>query len=230
VLKFLRRRGLVYREGNNWTLKHFQWLRGLLADDVLGGEDAEVFREYLTLLEYKLQRRDALDRRIEEIALSPTYREGAARLGSFRGISTHAAMVLLTELGDWRRFEHPRQLMAYVGLVPSEHSSGERRSLGSITKTGNSHCRHVLVQAAWSYRYPPRVGAALKKRQEGQPPEVVAHSWKAQQRLHHLFGRLTHRKNSQIAVVAVARELVGFLWAVMQDPDAAPASNFEEAA
>lgn len=230
VLKFLRRRGLIYREGKNWTLKHFRWLRGLLTDGVLEGEDEEVFREYLALLEYKLARRDELDRRIKELALDPAYREAVGRLSSFRGISTHAAMVLVTELGDWRRFEHPGQLMAYVGLVPSEHSSGESRRLGSITKTGNSHCRHVLVQAAWSYRHPPRVGSALKKRQEDQPPDVVAHSWKAQHRLHKVFRRLEYRKNSRIAVVAVARELVGFLWAVMQDLEAARPRDIAEAA
>ena len=110
--------------------------------------------------------------------------------------------------------------MAYVGLVPSEHSSGHRENRGSITKAGNSHCRHVLVQAAWSYRYPPRVGARLRERQEGLPPEVVAHSWKAQHRLHKLFRRIEERRGSRIAVVAVARELAGFVWAVLQDVEA----------
>jgi len=219
ILKFLRRRGLVYREGRNWTHKHFAWLRGLLADGVLEGEDQEVFREYLALLDYKLARRDELDRRIEALALEPAFRERVGRLRCFKGLDTHGAMVLTTELGDLRRFETPRQLMAYVGLVPSEHSSGEQRRLGSITKAGNSHCRHVLVQAAWSYRSPPRLGPALKKRQEGQPPAVVAHSWKAQHRLHKVFKRLAYRKNRQIAAVAVARELAGFLWAVLQDVD-----------
>ncbi len=230
VLKFLRRRGLVYREGDNWTLKHFRWLRGLAADRVLEGEDEVVFREYLALLDYKIARRDELDRRIEGLALSPAYREPVGRLNSFRGVSTHAAMVLATEIGDWRRFERPGQLMAYLGLVPREHSSGESRRQGSITKSGNSHARHVLVQAAWSYRHPPRVGAALKKRQEDQPADVVAHSWKAQHRLHKVFRRIEYRKNSQIAVVAAARELVGFLWAVMQDVEIGEKGHVNRAA
>ena len=126
-------------------------------------------------------------------------------------------MVLVTEIGDFRRFEHPGKLMAYVGLVPSEHSSGRTRRQGPITKAGNSRARHVLVQAAWSYRFPPGRGAVLKRRQEGQPPDTIAHSWKAQHRLHKVFKRLAMRKNSQIAAVAVARELAGFVWALMQD-------------
>lgn len=217
VLKFLARRGLVYREGQNWTGKHFTWLRSLLGGEHLEEEDRTVYAEYLSLLDYKLQRREELDRRIKEIALEPAYREPVGWLCAFKGIRTHAAMVLVSEIVDFRRFERPGQLMAYLGLVPSEHSSGARQRLGAITKAGNSRCRHVLVQAAWSYRHPPRLGAPLRRRQEGQPPEVVAHSWKAQHRLHKRFRQLEYRKNSRIAVVAVARELAGFVWAAMQD-------------
>lgn len=217
VLKFLARRGFVYREGKNWTGKHFTWLRRLLSGTQLEAEDRTVFAEYLSLLDYKLQRREELDRRIEELALEPAYREAVGRLCAFKGIRTQAAMVLVSEIGDFRRFERPGQLMDYLGLVPSEHSSGERQRLGPITKAGNSRCRHVLVQAAWSYRHPPRLGAPLRQRQQDQPAEVIAHSWKAQHRLHKRFRQLEYRKNSRIAAVAVARELVGFVWAVMQD-------------
>jgi transposase len=219
LLKFLARRGWVYRAGTNWTLKHFSWIRGLLADGTLAGEDQIVVTEYLALLEYKLGRREELDRRIEALALLPLYRQAVGRLRCFRGIDTHAAMVLATEIGDWRRFERPNQVMAYLGLVPSEHSSGERERKGSITKAGNSHCRHVLVQAAWSYRHPPRRSGALAERQAGQPADVVAHAWKAQHRLHKLYRRISDRRMSRVAIVAVARELVGFLWATMQGVD-----------
>ena len=140
-----------------------------------------------------------------------------ARLQCFRGLDTHGAMVLATELADWRRFGSARELMAYFGLVPREHSSGERQRRGSITKAGNSHVRHVLVQAAWSYRFAPKVGVALTKRQEGQDPRVIAHAWKAQHRAYKVFHRLSAARPPQVAVVAVARELVGFLWAVMRD-------------
>ena len=232
LLKFLRRRGFLYREGEHWTQRHFAWMRSLLHEKQkqLVEEDALVVSEYLALLEYKLSRREELDRRIEEIALRPFYRPVVERLKCFRGIETHSAMVLASEIGDWRRFESPRQLMTYLGLVPSEESSGEYRRQGRITKSGNSHCRHVLVQAAWSYRRPPTRGAALKRRQRGQPSGVIAHSWKAQQRLYKLFHRISARKASQVAVVAVARELVGFLWAVMQELDVAQQGQQKNAA
>ena len=129
--------------------------------------------------------------------------------------------MLATEIVDWRRFEHPRQLACYLGLISREDSSGDRTRLGSITKAGNSHFRHVLVQAAWSYRHRPQTSVDLKRRQAGQPPAVITHAWKAQHRLHQRFNHLAYRKRLQIAVVAVARELVGFLWAVMQDVTAA---------
>ena len=217
ILKFLARRGLVYREGRNWTLRHMMWLRAIQRDAVLETEDQTVFSEHLALLDYKVDRRDEFDRHIEALALEPAYKEAVGRLCCLKGISTQAAMVLVTEIGDFRRFEHPGKLMAYVGLVPSEHSSGGTRRQGSITKAGNSRARHVLVQAAWTYRFPPRRGAVLNRRQEGQPPEAIAHSWKAQHRLHKVFQRLAGRKTSQIAAVAVARELAGFVWALMQD-------------
>lgn len=229
VTKFLARRGFVYREGSNWTQRHWAWLRGLLRDGLDPG-DRTAFGEYLALLEYKISRRDDLDRQIEELAVSSTYRAAADHLRCFRGISTIAAMTLLTEIGDWRRFERPSQLMAFLGLVPSEHSSGQRQYRGPITKAGNSRCRHVLVQAAWSYRARPAVGAELERRQRGQPPAVIAHAWKAQHRLHKTFHRIAARKSSHIAVVAVARELVGFLWAVMQDAPLNPAQPRLEAA
>jgi transposase len=218
ILKFLRRRGFVYRDGSNWTAGHLQWLRSLLgSNDALAPEDRLVFGEYFALLEYKLDRREEMDRRIEELALLPQHRAVVERLRCFRGIDTHSAMVLATEIGDWRRFDSPRQLMAYMGLVPSEHSSGDRRRQGSITKCGNAHCRHVLIQAAWSYRSRPTVGAPLKKRQRGQSPDVIAHAWKAQYRVHKLYSRIAVRRTTAIAVTAAARELVGFLWAAVRD-------------
>jgi transposase len=218
ILKFLARRGFVYREGTNWCTPHLRWLQQLTTDQSpLTPADRLVFREYHALLQYKLQRRDELDREIEHLAELPTLAPMVKRLQCFRGIALQGAMVLATEIVDWRRFTRPTQLAAYLGLVSREDSSGDRERKGSITKAGNSHCRHVLVQAAWSYHYRPAVSADLKRRQAGQPPGVIAHAWKAQQRLHQRYTHLSYRKQPQIAVVAVARELVGFLWAVMQD-------------
>ena len=187
---------------------------GTLADD-----DRLVLTEYLTLLEFKLQRRDALDRRIEALALTPRYKPVVDRLCCLRGIRTQSAMVLATELGDLRRFESPASAHGLRRLVPREDSSGERRRLGAITKAGNARVRHVLVQAAWNYRRRPSVGKALKQRQEGQPPEVIAHAWKCQHRLYRVFHRLAERKPRQVAATAVARELIGFVWAVLHELD-----------
>lgn len=218
LLKFLARRGLVFREGGHWTQRHMMWLHSLgKGATLLAPEDAIVFREFLTLLEYKLSRRAELDTQIEALALTPAFATAVGWLRCFRGVQTHTAMVLATEIVDWRRFETPRQLMAYLGFVPTERSSGDRERRGSITKAGNSHCRHVLMQAAWSYRRPPQVGIPLAARQRGQPAAVVAHAWKAQHRLHKRYRRLSERKPPQVAVVAVARELVGFLWGVMRE-------------
>ena len=129
---------------------------------------------------YKLQRREELDRQIAQLAELPTLKPMVQTLQSFRGISLHSAMVIATELVDWRRFERPGQLACYLGLVSRGDSSGPRQRLGSSTKAGNSHCRHVLVQAAWSYRHRPQISVDLKRRQHGQPPAVIAHAWKAQ--------------------------------------------------
>jgi transposase len=225
ILKFLARRGFVFREGTNWCTPHLKWLQHLTTDgSPLAVQDRLVFREYHALLMYKLQRRDELDRQIEQLALLPSLAPMVSRLQCFRGISLHSAMVLATEIVDWRRFEHPRQLACYLGLVSREDSSGDTTRLGSITKAGNSHCRHVLIQAAWSYRHRPQTSVDLKRRQQGQPPAVITHAWKAQQRLHQRYNHLAYRKRPQIAVVAVARELVGFLWAVMRDLEPAHAA------
>jgi transposase len=225
ILKFLARRGFVYRDGTNWCTPHLRWLEHLTTEQSpLAPADRLVFREYHGLLQFKLQRRDELDREIERLAELPSLAPMVKRLQCFRGIALQGAMVLATELVDWRRFERPTQLAAYLGLVPREDSSGDRERKGSITKAGNSHCRHVLVQAAWSYHHRPATSVDLKRRQAGQPPAVIAHAWKAQQRLHARYTHLAYRKQPQIAAVAVARELVGFLWAVMQDCPMQPAA------
>jgi len=230
ILKFMRRRGFIFREGQHWTVRHFTWIRHLLAPGTLAVEDHVVLSEYLALLEYKLQRRDELDDRIAALALTPRYKPLVDRICCFRGFKTQAAMVLASELGDLRRFQNPRQLMAYVGLVPREHSSGDRQRLGSITKAGNARVRHVLIQAAWSYRKRPTVGAPLRRRQQGQDPDVIRHAWKCQHRLFTLFHRLAVKKPNQVAATAVAREMVGFLSAVLRDVDVSKLQEVSAAA
>ncbi len=227
ILKFLARRGFVYREGTNWSAKHLAWIRKLQGPaSPLAAEDQLILSEFLSLYEYKLQRRDELDRKIEELALLPFLATPVSYLECFRGVALHGAMVLATEIVDWRRFRKPTQLYAYLGLVSREDSSGPRQRLGSITKAGNSHCRHILIQAAWTYRHKPKLSLELKKRQAGMPVSVISHSWKAQHRLHKRFHHLAYRKSPQIAAVAVARELAGFLWAAMQHvPEIKPEMN-----
>jgi len=125
-------------------------------------------------------------------------------------------MILLVEVVDFQRFERPRQLMAYLGLVPSEYFSGDTQRRGALTKAGNTHVRRALIEAAWHYRHRPTVGHALAARSQGQPREVVGEAWRAQQRLHRRYRYLVgHGKRPPVAVAAVARELVGFLWAAM---------------
>jgi transposase len=229
IVKFLRRRGHEYRAGKtHWTQAHRQWLQTVAQSADLAGEDGIVLGEHLALLGYLEQRRAELDRQIAALAVTPLLRPAVGRLGCFRGLETHAAMVLATELGDWSRFTTAGQVMAYVGLVPREASSGGRERRGGITKAGNAYVRHVLIQAAWAYRHPPITSAPLRRRQVGQPPLVIAHAWKAQRRLHRLYRRLLRRSGAPIAVVAVARELVGFLWAVLRQPTAP--GTVEEAA
>jgi transposase len=174
-----------------------------------------VFAEYLATLEKTLARVKVLDQEIAKQAEKEPYAALVGRLRCLRGIDTLSAMALIAEICDFARFEHPRALMAYLGLVPSEHSSGGKQRRGSITKTGNSHARRIFVEAAWHYRHGAARSATMKARWKGQPQAVVDHAYKAQERLHRRFFRLTSRgKPSQVAIVAVARELCGFVWAV----------------
>lgn len=211
ILKFLSCRGIRYPGKSNWTDKHWRFLRALHFE----GPEKIVFEEYLALLEYKQYRLEELDRHIEEAAATETYRGMVGILRCLRGIDTLSAMVLVTEIMDFSRFGIARQMMSYLGLVPSEESSGSTRRQGGITKTGNSRCRRILIQTSWHYARKPSLSKKLKERQQGQSAQVVAHSWKAQQRLHKKFWGIALRKDKRTAVVAVARELVGFIWALM---------------
>ncbi len=212
LLKFLLRHGRIFSEGQHWTLSHWSWLRRQKFEEPAA---QTVFVEYLGRLGSTLERLRALDQEIVAVAEREPYQAKVARLRCLRGINTLTAVALVAEICDFRRFEHPRDLMAFLGLVPSERSSGGKQRRGGITKTGNSHARRVLVEAAWHYRHLPARSKALRARWKGQPEMIVAHAWKAQERLHRRFFRLTSRgKPSQVAVVAVARELCGFVWAI----------------
>jgi transposase len=138
-------------------------------------------------------------------------------LMTLRSVDEITAFSLVAELGEFKRFAHPRNLMGYLGLVPSEYSSGQKRALGAITKTGNGHARRLLIECAWNYRYPARIGGRLQKRQEGQCAAVRDIAWRAQVRLTHRYRRLNAREIQHNKVcVAIARELVGFIWSISQ--------------
>ena len=176
-----------------------------------------VVDDYLLAIDHTEARVLELDARLSEIAESDPYRERVGWLRCFRGIDTLTAMLILAELHDFRRFGSAPALMAYLGLVPGEDSSGEKHRRGRITRTGNALVRRLLVETAWHYQHRPGVGVALTKRRTGQPSRVIAIADKAQQRLCRRFRKLAaeHKPAPKIAV-AIARELAGFLWAALQ--------------
>ena len=172
--------------------------------------------DYLEAIEQHEERLRGLDQQLAALAERDPYRQPVGWLRCFRGIDTVTAIALVAELHDFRRFETARALMSYLGLVPSEHSSGERQRRGAITKAGNIHVRRLLIEAAWHYRHRPGVGVGLRRRRRGQPSTIIAIADRAQHRLCRRFRHLTERsKPFNKAVVAVARELIGFVWAAL---------------
>jgi transposase len=208
--KLLLRHGLVY-DATAWTRTHDAWLR---RQRFQSGPLAIVFDEcYGRMLDAK-SRRDALDKAIAELAATPPYVDAVSRLVCLRGVSTLTAFALTVELGDWTRFR-PASLGPFLGLTPSEHSSGERRRQGGITKTGNSHVRRLLIEAAWHQRRAPRRSVTLERRRDGKPLAVQAQAERSARRLHGRWHALEGRgKPRSIVVVAVARELAGHCWAL----------------
>jgi len=212
---FLLRRGVRYTTGKKaWTKAYVRWLHQLSFDDAVA---QVVFDQYMLAIEQTAERLAIVDTQIEELAQTDRYREVVGALRCFRGIDTLTAMTLVTELYEFARFGSARDLMGFLGLVPSERTS-IRRQLGGITKMGNREVRRVLVEASLHSRHRPAVGAGLRKRRAGQPAHAIARADHAQQRLHARYKRLTARgKHSNIVTVAIARELAGFVWAAMRE-------------
>ena len=211
---FLLRHGKVYDGKSAWTQAHFRWLEGCrFAQPV----QQIVLEEYIQSVRQASTRVAALEEEMGQIwpgwSLGPVV-EG---LMALRGVSLITAMTVVAELGDITRFDSPRELMAFLGLVPGEHSSGQRQQRRGITKTGNGHVRRVLVEAAWCYRFPARKTAHLQRRAERTSEEVQAIAWKAQKRLSHRYRHLQSQGKPMAQVcTAVARELTGFIWAIAQ--------------
>jgi transposase len=214
VAKALLRHGHIFREGKgSWTHQHYAWVRRQRLNDPLSQRAVEHMLAHLDGLDAQIA---ALDHELEQIAAREPWSDPVAWLSCFRGISTRTALGLLGEIGDFRRFRSARELMSYLGLTPSEYSSGDQQHRGHITKCGNQHARRLLVEAAWHYRHRPRTGRRATKLAERVPGDVSARAWQAQLRLNHRHRTLAqHGKRSTVTNVAVARELCGFVWAAM---------------
>ncbi len=212
--KLLLRHDIRFDDGPAWTQRHRDWLASI----ELGWPAAQAtMLDAQGAIDALAHRRDQLEREI--VALLPTspWVTQTGRLRCLRGIDTLTAVGLCAEVGDFERFARAEQLMSYVGLVPSESTTGQQRRLGSITKTGSTHARRLLVEASWHYRKQPRIGKALAERHGDQPGEAIAIAWSAQQRLYRTWSRLEKRaKRRTIIAVAAARELAGFAWAITQ--------------
>lgn len=214
--KLLLRHGVRYTAGKKaWTGMYHKWLKTVRFEM---RADQFVFDQYLLAIEQLQERIEHIEAELTRISQEDAYREPVGWLRCFKGVNTIAAITLLAEIHDFRRFESPRQLMSYLGLTPSERSSGESRKQGPITKTGNTHARRMLVEICWHYRHRISVGKGLRERREGQPPWAIAIADKAQLRLSSRYQRLVNQgKPTQKAAIAIARELVGFIWAVMRE-------------
>lgn len=214
--KFLLRHGRRPPEKvRSWTETHLKWVRDAV-HFVQPAQEATL-SDYLNEVERARERIERLEHAIDEAIVTMPARMRAVvdALQALRGVAKVSAVTVVAELGEISRFERPKQLMGYAGIVSRENSSGERERRGAITKTGNAHLRRIVVEAAWAYRHRPAKGPALRKRQEGQSEEVKAIAWKAQHRLHARYRTLAARgKRKQQVVTAVARELLGFIWAI----------------
>jgi transposase len=213
--QFLMRHGRIWSGKTHWSCAHLEWIRAQRFE-----QPAQqcVLGDYIRSVESAKERVDRYDGDLVTLLPGWTLHPVVEALQALRGVSTVLGTIIVAELGDLRRFRHPRDLMAYVGLVPSEDSSGPTRRRGGITRAGNAHARFALVEAAWAYRFPPQRGPQLRARSRGLPQSVQDIAWKAQQRLYRKYLKLGRRgKAIQKVMAAIGRELVGFIWAIAQE-------------
>jgi transposase len=217
---FLLRHDIRYTGQATWGQPHLRWL-----SEVVCPTPAQqiVFQEYVRAVTEHTERLQRLEQELQEQVKSWRLNPVVEALQALRGVQFTVAVTTVAELGDLTRFENPRQLMKYLGLIPSEYSTGERRRQGTITKAGNTHARRALVEGAWAYRYPAKVSRHIQLRLETQPKVIQDISWKAQVRLCKRYRRLIARgKHANQVVVAIARELVGFMWAIAKQVPVTP--------
>jgi transposase len=214
LLKFLLRKGVNYESERYWTGKHSPWLRGLKFEEGMEQVTMEEYLEEVQRLEEKIRR---LDKKIEEAAMSERYGEAVRKLRAFRGIDYLTALSLVCEIGDYQRFPTAEAFMSYLGLVPSEYSSGKKRKQGGITKTGNGHVRKRLTESSWHDARPNQESKRLEQRREGTEERTIRYADKAMRRLHEKYTRMVYKgKSKQTAITAEAREPAGFIWGVMK--------------
>ena len=225
---FLLRREIYWEgPGEAWSRKHRSWLTSVRFADQAS---QATLADYLHAHDVLIARRDQVEADLSKVAVSAPCAQAVARLRCLRGIDTLSALGLCSEIGEWERFDHPDQLASYLGIVPSEHTTGAQRRLGSITKAGSTHARRLLVEAAYHYRRGPAVGEALERRQRGQSPQVIHIAWRAQRRLNARWRQLkdARRKPNGVVAVAIARELAGYCWEIATwspHPDTVPPTS-----
>jgi len=212
IKSFLLRHDIRFNGKADWKTPHLRWLGEVKCET---SAQQVVFQEYVRAMAQGFERVGRLEIELTQHVKSWRLSPVVEALQALRGVRFTVAVTAIAELGDLTRFEKPRQLMAYLGLHPSEHSTGERRRLGGITKTGNTHARRALVEGAWAYRFPARVSKQIQARQEKLPEAVRDIAWRAQVRLCKRFQKMISRgKNANIVVTAIARELAAFMWAI----------------
>jgi len=217
---FWLRQDIRYEGRANWTAAHLRWLSEVVCPTP---PQQIVFHEYVRAVTEQHERLQRLERALPDQVRSWRLYPVVEAIQALRGVELTSAIILIAELGDLTRFDTPRKLMSYLGLTPSEYSSGERRRQGGITKAGNTHARRALVEGAWAYRYPAKVSRHLQLRLEKLPAEVQAISWKAQVRLCKRYRQLIARgKHANEVVVAIAREMAAFAWAIARIVPLAP--------
>jgi len=219
---FLLRHGRIWTGRTSWSQKFREWVRHQAFD---AEAQRVTLKHYFDEVEHLEMVRDHLTAEIERLIPTLDQEELFRSLQALRGVSTIVAATIVCEVGDLRRFPSAGQFMSYLGLVPSEHSSGDKRSLGAITKAGNTHVRRVMIEAGWACRLRPNRSLTLLRRQEGLEPKIVDIAWKAQNRLNQVYVRLRKKGRQQnVAVVALARQLAGFIWAIGQEVQPKPAA------
>ena len=221
IKSFLLRNFINYTGSANWGPKHRRWLAELILPHPA---QQIVLQEMIHTLNERTQRLNNFDNELTYIVAGWRFSPVVKAIQALRGVSMVVSTGLICELGDLTRFDHPSKLMAYIGLVPSEHTSSDKRRLGAITKMGNTRARRLLVEAAHSYRYNPKVSVEMEKRQATLSRSVTDIAWQAQLRLCRRYQRLLSRgKHRNVVVVAIARELVGYLWQIIQQAPLEPA-------